>query len=331
VSSQLVLLVEASEGRRAELVGAIEEAHFRCISIADPSAASAAALVSLDVVAVSLLDGLASPHALLSAWRDEPRRAAIPLLGIVPAGRGLEAETALTSGADDVLEWPAAVPRLAARLRSLAGRSLLKRESGDFTRALGSILGGFEAREVHRVDHSLRVSGLALELGRLASLSADELDRLRQGSVFYDIGTVSIPDRILLKEAEFTAEELALVRSHPVVGFEMIRGIRSFEPLAPFVLRHHERIDGSGYPYGLKGRDVLLGVQILGMSDAYDALVSSRPHRPPRQHGEAMSILREEARSGHWDTSLIALLEEAVPASGVHGEVARGGEAESRA
>ncbi len=321
VSSPLVLLVEESESRRIEVAAAIEAAHFRCLAVGDPAAATAAALVSPQVVAVSLLENASTANDLLSSWRNEAGRAALPLLAIVPAGAEDLAEAALSDGADDVLEWPAGSRRIAARLHSLSSRTLLRRETNDFARVLGAILRGVEAREIHRVDHSLRVSGLATEMGHLVGLPPDELDRLRQAATFYDIGTVAIPDRILLKEAELTAEEFALVRSHPVVGFEMIRGIRSLEPLGPFILRHHERIDGSGYPYGVGGRDIPLSVQLLAISDAYDALVSSRPHRPSRHHAEAMAILGSEAARGAWDKTLFALLEKAVPASEVPAQV----------
>jgi putative two-component system response regulator len=317
VSFPLVLLVEESESRRAEISAAFEAARFRCLAVGDVSAASAAGLVSPQVVAISLLGGGAGPRELLRGWRDEASRAALPLLAIIPAGNDTVCAEALSGGADDVLGWPAGGPRVSARLRSLAGRSLLRSEANDFTRVLGAILRGVEAREIHRVDHSIRVAGLSTELGRLAGLPPDELDRLRLAATFYDIGTVSIPDRILLKESELTPEEVALIRSHPVVGFEMIRGIRSLEPLGPFVLRHHERIDGSGYPYGIGGKEIPLSVQVLAISDAYDALVSSRPHRPPRPHAEAMAILGTEAVRGAWDRPLLGLLELAVPASEV--------------
>jgi len=323
VSFPLVLLVEESESRRSAIAAQIEAARFSCLPVGDPAAAAAAALVSPQVVAVSLLGGAPAPRELLRSWRNEAGRAALPLLAIVPAGADGLADAALSEGADDILEWPTGIPRLAARLRALAGRTLLKRETNDFVRVLGGILRGVESREIYRVDHSLRVAGLAIEMGRLVGLPPGEMERLRQAATLYDIGTVSIPDRILLKETEFSREELALVRSHPVVGFEMIRGIRSLEPLGPFVLRHHERIDGSGYPYGVSGLDIPLSVQVLAISDAYDALVSSRPHRPSRQHADATRIIAEEAREGAWDPQLVALLEKAVPASEVPASVPR--------
>jgi HD-GYP domain-containing protein (c-di-GMP phosphodiesterase class II) len=317
----LILLVEESDERRAQLAAAVEAARFRCLSVGSPLAAESAALISPHVVVVSLLDGAVASRLLLNEWRNESGRAAIPILAIVPEGDDRLSEEALAAGADEVLEWPSGPHRIAARLRSLEGRTRLRRETYDFAQVLGAILRGVEARGDHRVDHSLRVSGLVTEMGRLVSLPGDELERLKQASSFYDIGTIAIPDRILLKEAEFSPEELALVRSHPVVGYAMTRGIRSLEPLGPFILRHHERIDGSGYPYGLKGRDIPLSIQVLAISDAYEALISSRPHRPPRHHDDAMTILEGEATKGSWDRALLALLEEAVPASDIPGQV----------
>lgn len=319
VEQPLVLLMEPDEGTRLQIAEAVERVRFSCLAVGEPSAAARGALLRPQIVAVSLL-GSAPDGArlLLRGWHDEDGRAAIPILAVVPAGDPTAAERALADGADEVLPWPAGERLVAARLRSLASQSLLREENADFGRVLASVVRGLEAREGHRVDHSLRVSGLSLELGRQAGLPTAELDRLRQAGLFYDLGTVTIPDRILWKQGPLTDEETALVRSHPVVGHEMVRGLPSLEPARPFLLKHHERIDGSGYPYGLRGREIPVSVQVLGLSDAYEALVSSRPYRAHRSHAEAMTILSDEAVRGRWDGSLIALLESALPAAGLH-------------
>jgi putative two-component system response regulator len=224
-------------------------------------------------------------------------------------------EAALADGADDVLPWPCPRNLVAARLRSVAARGTVQETQSEFIQVLAAVVAGLDAREPHRVDHSVRVSGLCVELGRRAGIPATEAGRLRQAALIYDLGKVSIPDQILWKHGALTADEMALVRSHPVVGSEMLHGVSSLEPLLRYVVGHHERIDGSGYPYGLRGGEIPVSVQILGLADEYEALVSSRPYRARLSHSEAMAILAEETRLGQFDPALVALLEEALPAA----------------
>ncbi len=311
--------MEPDETRRGAIGAAIERARFTCLAVGEPGAAARGALVRPQVVAVSLLGEAPEAGALLlRSWRDEEGRASIPILAIV-AGNAVEtAERAFEEGADEVLPWPAKDRMIATRIRGLVSRTLLREENSEFGRVLAAIVRGLEAREGHRTDHSLRVSGLVGEIGRLAGLPPTELDRLRQAALFYDIGTVTIPDRILWRSGPLTGDEMALVRSHPVVGSEMLRGLPSLEPFRPFVLAHHERIDGSGYPYGLRGREIPVSVQILGLADAFEAAVASRPHRDHVSHAGAMEILKEQAARGLYDPALVALLESALSAAGLH-------------
>ena len=88
------------------------------------------------------------------------------------------------------------------------------------------------------------------------------------------------------------------MRTHPVVGFSLLKEVPALEPYLPFVLRHHERVDGSGYPDGLLGPEIPLAVQLVSLSDAYDAMTSSRPYRPVRDDRETIRILEEEAGRG---------------------------------
>ena len=314
----LVLLLEPDEPRRREISAAIERAHFSCLAVAEAGAAARGAMVRPGIVAVSLLGSPGAGSLLLRSWHDEESRASIPLLAIVDGSEVDASERALEGGADEVLPWPSRDRLVAARIRSLVSRSLLRDESSGFARVLASVVRGLEARDGHRLDHSLRVSGLAGEIGRLAGLPASELERLKQAALFYDLGTVTIPDRILWRSGPLTDEETALVRSHPVVGDEMLRGLPSLEPYRPFLLKHHERIDGSGYPYGLRGREIPLSIQILGLADAFEALVSSRPFRHHTSQPETLATLSDQAAHGRWDRALVDLVASALPAADLH-------------
>ena len=311
----LVLLVETDAARSRLLAEAIERQRFRVVAVSKPDAARPAGIVSPDVTAVSLLGTEPFLFELLRGWRDDPAGETVPVLAIVAHGAA-SAEAALAAGADDVLPWPAPEPVLRARLRGLSRLSIAERERRGFTATLQGLVRAHEARG-HRIEHSLRVSHLAGALASSAGLSEAEASRVRDAGLIYDIGLVALGDRILLKEGRLDPEELAEMRSHPVVGYELTKGIPSLEPLRPFILRHHERIDGSGYPDGLKGREIPAPVQLVALADAYDALTSRRPHRSVQSHAAALGTIGEEVQRGIWDRDIVSLLDAACRAVGV--------------
>ncbi len=320
MSLPIVLLVEPDAERRQLLAEALEQAFVRVLPVAMTEAASRAATVSPQVVALSLLDGWRDLIPFVRGWRDEKARERIPLLTLIPAGDAAAADEALAAGAWEVLFWPAPDPLVRARIRSIVRYAILQEEIRRFADILAETVRLFEAREPHTIDHSRRVAELSAEMGRAAGFGEEELLRLKEAGRIFDIGLLALPDAVLAKEAPLTAQELAMVRSHPVVGSELLRGIPALEPLRVFVLRHHERVDGSGYPDGLKGREIPLPVQILSLADAYDALTSSRPWRAVRSHAGAMEALAEEQRQGLWDAELLRLLQAATARLGLSGE-----------
>ena len=139
--------------------------------------------------------------------------------------------------------------------------------------------------------HSERVTQCAVEIGRRMGLDDADLVRLRHGGLLHDIGKIGIPATILDKPGRLTAEELAVMQSHPVIGAGIVQSVRAFRDLVPLVMHHHELLDGSGYPHGLHGDQIPRIVQILTVADVYDALVSDRPYRAGLSAAAAMATL----------------------------------------
>lgn len=308
VTLPLVLLVEPDPARRAAIAEAFERQHFRSLAVDAPALAAHAGSVCPDVAAVSLLSGEPALLELLRTWSDEPGRSAIPILAIVPAD-AVAAEAALQAGADDVLPWPAPDAFVRSRLRALVRLAIADRERRAFMELAQGLVRAHEARDPQRMEHSFRVSVIAAALARRAGLSELEASRVHEAGLLYDIGLLAVSDKVLFKDGPLTQDELAEIRSHPVIGYRLTMGIPSLELLRPFILRHHERIDGSGYPDGLRGREIPLPVQLVALADAYVALTSHRPQRPERSHDAALSILADEARRGVWDRELMAVLD----------------------
>ncbi len=145
--------------------------------------------------------------------------------------------------------------------------------------------------------HSERVSELAECVAVRLGFDEDGLDALRIGAALHDVGKVNVRPDVLLKEGILEPSELAEVRAHPVEGVWLIAGVRSLQEAVPYVLFHHERWDGDGYPTRRAGTDIPLEGRLLAVADAFDAMTSVRPYRDALSFGEAVSEVERCARS----------------------------------
>jgi HD-GYP domain-containing protein (c-di-GMP phosphodiesterase class II) len=144
------------------------------------------------------------------------------------------------------------------------------------------------------LGHNRRVAQLCVQIGRQMAMTATELRVLGRAGLLHDVGKVAIPDQILAKHAPLDAAEWTLMRSHPEIGLSLLGDSRSRRELLA-VLYHHERLDGSGYPYGLSGESIPIEARIVAAADTYDALTSDRPYRKARAPIDARLVLMEEA------------------------------------
>ena len=144
---------------------------------------------------------------------------------------------------------------------------------------------------------ALASSDPAIAVARDLGLSEDEIAAVHLGGALHDIGKIGIPEEILAKPAPLTPEEWVHVRTHPVVGAELLARVPSLRKVRPIVLSHHERYDGAGYPAGLAGEQIPLGARIIAVADAWEAMTSSRPYRPALSRADAIRELRATAGS----------------------------------
>lgn len=137
-----------------------------------------------------------------------------------------------------------------------------------------------EKRDPYTAGHQRRVADLAVAIGKAMGFDSTRLEGLRIGGIIHDLGKIHIPAEILTRPGKISNVEFSVIKTHPEVGYEIVKDIDFPWPIAKMVLQHHERLDGSGYPQGLKGKDIIQEAKILAVADVVEAITSQRPYRP---------------------------------------------------
>ncbi len=191
----------------------------------------------------------------------------------------------------------------------------LARSHEQLARAYDATIEGWslalEMRDDETQGHALRVSDLAVALGRRLGMSEPDLVHLRRGALLHDIGKMVVPDAILHKPGPLTEEEWAVMRQHPAHGRDFLVKVGYLAPALDVPYCHHERWDGTGYPRGLRGEEIPLSARVFAVADAYDALTSDRPYRKAWSAEATLAYIRAQAGS-HFDPAVVAVLGAAV-------------------
>ncbi len=174
-------------------------------------------------------------------------------------------------------------------------------------RTIEALAGAIEAKDDNTHDHLKRVQVYAVEIAREFGMTEVELEALRAAAVLHDIGKLAVPEYIISKPGRLTPDEFEKMKVHPVVGAEILERVQFPYPVAPIVMSHHEKWDGTGYPQGLRGENIPLGSRILSAVDALDALASDRQYRKALPLSEAMAKIALEAGQA-FDPKVIAVL-----------------------
>ena len=152
-----------------------------------------------------------------------------------------------------------------------------------------------ELRDIETEGHTRRVSVLMMRFGEHMQIPSAQWDAIKQGALLHDIGKLGIPDAILLKPGSLTQREREVMQQHAMYGYRILAPIINLRQTLDIALYHHERWDGSGYPYGLKGEQIPLVARLFAVADVFDALTSDRPYRSAWSHSQAVEYLREQS------------------------------------
>ncbi len=168
-------------------------------------------------------------------------------------------------------------------LKSVSQMRTISKMNEDLQKAymdsIGILRHTVEAKDPYTKGHSDRVSEYAVLLGKKLNLPDEDIEKLRIGGLFHDIGKIGIPDSILLKESNLTDEEYAKIKEHPVIGYNMIQHATMFKNILDIVKHHHEKFDGNGYPDKLAGTNIPYLARVTSIVDSFDAMTSRRSYR----------------------------------------------------
>lgn len=297
--SATVLVVDDEEAPR-EFLRRVLERYGYVVEVAEDG------LTALDIIAARppdvvvldvMLPGI-SGFEVCRRVREDTRTRLTPVVMVTGVDAHAERVQGLSAGADDFLGKPIAIPELLARVRSLAR---MKRYTDDLDSAsatLTTLAAMIEARYGYSPRHCHRMADYATAVGRALHASDEDMQALYRGAFLHDIGMLAISDAILLKPGPLSPGEYDMVKSHTVIGDRLCANLRSLQDVRPIIRWHHERLDGSGYPDGLRGEAIPFTARVVGVVEVYEAVTTSRPHQQALEPEDALALLHRHAERG---------------------------------
>jgi len=215
--------------------------------------------------------------------------------------RDLSYENAVTKGAKDFIQKPFSTKEFQIRLNRVIKERATNQELKESLERMNEIVDGVinslsstvDARDPYTAGHQKRVAQLAIEIARSMGLAKTVVSSIRMAGILHDLGKIAIPAEILSKPSMLSDIEFSLIKTHPQVGYDILKNINFPTPVAQIVYQHHERMDGSGYPLGLSGDDILPEARILTVADVVEAMYSHRPYRPGLGMDKALAEIKK--------------------------------------
>jgi HD-GYP domain-containing protein (c-di-GMP phosphodiesterase class II) len=176
-------------------------------------------------------------------------------------------------------------------------------------------------KDMYTYEHNNRLHGYSIQIGEKFHLSKDRMEKLGFAALFHDIGKINVPDYILQKPEKLNEDEFEYIRMHPTDGKNIIPKAY-LGRIGDIIEQHHERLDGSGYPYGLKNEEILWEAKIIAVADSYDAMTTDRPYRKAMEPNTAMQEL-ERLAGIHYEKDVVEVFKSVLMEQGVIGVLAK--------
>lgn len=270
-----------------------------------------------DLVLLDLQLPDASGNDILAEIRDNPSTRLLPVVMMTGHGTRDDRLRAQRTGVTDFLTKPVAADELLPRVKSLVLLKHFADEHEHAERVILMLAKTIDARDSYTAGHSGRVAQYACDVAGKLGLKSAEIEDIRRGALFHDIGKIVVSDSVLKKVGLLTAEERLTINQHPVVGCELLSGMKTMRAILPIVYHHHERLDGSGYPDGISGKDIPQAVRAVSVSDVFDALTTNRAYRPAMTFEQAWHEIDGEVARGRLDPDSVTALKEVVAVTGI--------------
>ncbi len=302
-SNRLVMIVDDSKVVRRIVEKGLAEAGFKVITAENGKKA----LDLLDDIRPDLiLTDIEMPDIngfeFCGAIHTNPELSSVPIVAMSSKTERGFMKRMLQNGASAFLCKPFNIDELVILVEKMLSdqfhmllmeRERLASEQSLMIASITSLVAALEARDNYTKGHSEAVGRIVSGMLGKTGAGQKEIETVTIGGRLHDIGKIGVRDEILLKPGRLTEKEFAHIKKHPVIGANIIKSIPSFSDVIPIVLSHHERIDGKGYPHGLKGDDIHLWARMTAVADTYHSLTSDRPYRKGMAQGKALQIIKD--------------------------------------
>lgn len=315
--SFLIMVVDDEDLIRDMILQGVKQAGYRCISAGNGD--EALILMEKNPVDIVITDinmpGM-NGIELTQKIRENFDSNIIIMTGFV---KDFSYENVIVHGASDFIQKPVTLDELELRLQRVlkertifAERNKAEEKNKEALQKLRKAITGtiyamamtIEIRDPYTAGHQRRVANLSRAIGKELCLSPDQIEGLGMAGVIHDLGKISIPSEILSKPGNLNRLEYEIMKTHPQVGYDILKSIEFPWPLAEITVQHHERLDGSGYPFGLKENEIIFEAKILSVADVVEAMASHRPYRPAKGIDYALDEISKQ-RGISYDSQVV--------------------------
>ncbi len=305
-SNDLILVVDDSEQNVQLLEAYLVAAGYDVVSALSGREALARLdnerlpdLVILDI----MMPGI-NGYEVCRRLKDSERTRRIPVMMLTALQEMEDKVKGFEAGADEFLSKPVEKMELLIRVKALLRTKHLNEDLENARDVIYTLALAIEANDPYTRGHSERVAQYARRLAERMGLGESRAGIIRDAGILHDVGKIGISEAILQKPGPLTDEELAAVQDHPIIGEKICRPLRSANMLLTVIRHHQERYDGNGYPDRLRAEEIPIEARIVAVADAYDAMTSPRPYRPPLSKRQVIEILRRESGK-QWDPEVV--------------------------
>ena len=333
-SRSLVLIVDDNATNIDLLVNTLKDGYRLGIAKNGPKALEYAFKHEPDLVLLDIMMPEMNGYEVCAQLKANPKTASIPIIFITAMSETVSKTRGFELGAVDYITKPFHSAEVKARIRThllleemrqqlKSQNMLLEHKVEQKTTEIRDMLNAsirsmalmVEIRDPYTAGHQQRVAQLACAIAEKMGLSPAKIDGIRMAGILHDVGKIRIPVSILSRSGRLLEAELEMIKIHPQVSFDILQNIPFPWPVAQMVLQHHERLDGSGYPQGLSGDEILLEARILAVADVTEAKSSFRPYRPA--HGIEAALAKIEKQKGkQFDIDAVAACQDLFASEG---------------